>query len=83
MDNITTTRKTTQRFADDVTILGSDDIRTIMSTLSLIKKMKFQYSWTNNLDCILNLLMPLATHVLDIVKIAQKYGHKLGISKDE
>jgi hypothetical protein len=77
-------RKATQQFADGIGILGYDNMNAVVSALLLIDRMRFQYSWANDLEqrCVLS-SMPSTAQILDIVETARKYDHGSGVSEDE
>lgn len=83
-EDVTAMRRAAQQFADGIGILGYDDINAIVSALPLIDRMRFQYSWANDLEhrCLLGSMPPTA-QIRDIVETARKYDHGSGVSEDE
>ncbi|KAL9078306.1 MAG: hypothetical protein Q9157_002769 [Trypethelium eluteriae] len=83
-EDVTAMRRATQQFADGIAILGYPDINTVISALPPMDKMRFQYSWANDLEqrCVLG-SMPSTAQMLDIVDTARKYDGGSGVSEDE
>lgn len=77
-------RKATQQFADGIRILGYDNINTVVSALPPIVRMRFQYSWANDLKqrCVL-CSMPSTAQILGIVETARKYDYRSSVSEYE
>ncbi|KAF2257717.1 hypothetical protein CC78DRAFT_505823 [Lojkania enalia] len=83
-EDVTAMRRATQQFADGIGILGYVDINAVISALSPIDRMRFQYSWANDLEqrCTIG-SMPSTAQILEIVETARKYDHGSGVSEDE
>ncbi|KAF2260949.1 hypothetical protein CC78DRAFT_584248 [Lojkania enalia] len=83
-EDVTAMRRATQRFADGIGILGYDDVSAVVSALPPMDRMRFEYSWANDMEgrCALG-SMPSMAHLLDIVETARKYDHGSGVSEDE
>ncbi|PSN58847.1 hypothetical protein BS50DRAFT_595117 [Corynespora cassiicola Philippines] len=83
-EDVTTMRSATQRFADGIGILGYDDVAAIVSSLPPMDKIRFRYSWANDVERRSALgSMPSIAQLLDIVETARKYDHGSGVSEDE
>ena len=77
-------RRAVQSFADGIGILGYDDMDAVVSALPPMDRMRFQYSWANDLEqrCIFG-SMPSTAQILGIVEMAREYDHGSGVSEDE
>ncbi|KAH7020659.1 hypothetical protein B0J12DRAFT_393722 [Macrophomina phaseolina] len=83
-EDVTAMRMAIQQFADGIGILGYDDVDTVLSALSPIDRMRFEYPWANNAEQ-RNALgsMPSTAQVMEIVETARKYDRGSGVSEDE
>lgn len=77
-------RRAIQRFADGIGVLGYNNMDVVVSALPPIDRMRFQYSWANDLEhrCIFG-SMPSTAQVLGIVEMARGYDRGSGVSEDE